>query len=395
MTGDLFQKCYNFKDADMVKDMGIYPYFTPIESAQETEVYIEGKKVLMLGSNSYMGLTFDERVKEAAIEAVKKYGVGCAGSRFLNGTLDLHLELEEILAKFLRKPEALLYSTGYQTNLGVITGLTNKDDYILADKMDHASIIDACKLSFASTVRFNHNDAADLDRKMGNLPKEAGKLIVVDGVFSMEGDIAPLDKLIPVKKKHNARILVDDAHSVGVLGDTGRGTAEHFHLEEETDLIMNTFSKTFATIGGYIAGEKAAINYLKHHSRALMFSASLPPAALGAVKKGLEILQEETWRRTRLWEITKMMREGFQAMGFSTGESVTPIIPLRIGDMFTTFKMRKMLLDAGVFVNPVVPPAVAPTDCLVRTSFMATHTDSQMQFALDTFKSIGKELKVI
>lgn len=395
MAGDLFQKCTDFKDADEVKKMGLYPYFTEIASAQETEVIIEGKKVIMLGSNSYLGLTYHPKVRQGAIDAIEKYGTGCAGSRFLNGTLDLHRELEAKLADFLGKEAALLFSTGYQTNLGVIAGITNKDDFIIADKLDHASIVDGCKLSYAKVIRFNHNDPDDLEKKLQQIPEDRGKLIVVDGVFSMEGDIAPLDKIIPLKKKYGARILVDDAHSVGVLGDNGRGTAEYFHLEDEVDIIMNTFSKTFASIGGYVASTKEVIEYLKHFSRPLIFSASPPPSVLGTVSAALDILKAEPWRRERLWEITEYMRKGFRELGYHTGDSVTPIIPIRIGDMMTTFKMRRMLLDNGVFVNPVVPPAVSPTDCLIRTSFMATHTNKQLDYVLDKFDYIGKKLGVI
>jgi 8-amino-7-oxononanoate synthase len=395
MKGDLFQKCYDFKEADKVRKLGLYPYFTPITSAQETEVYIEGKKVIMLGSNSYMGLTHHPKLREAAKKAIDKYGTGCAGSRFLNGTLDIHNELEEKLAKFLGKEASLLYSTGYQTNLGVISGLALKDDYILADRMDHASIVDGCKLSYAQTIRFKHNDMGDLENKLSNLPEDVGKLIVVDGVFSMEGDITPLPEIVELRKKFGARLLVDDAHSVGVLGKNGKGTAEYFDVEDDVDMIMNTFSKTFASMGGYIASSNKVIDYLKHFSRALIFSASLPPSILASVDAALDIVMTEPWRRERLWKMTEMMHNGFKSLGYSTGESKTAIIPIRIGDMLTTFKMRKRLLEEGVFVNPVVPPAVSPTDCLIRVSFMATHTDEQLEFSLDKFKKVGKEFGVI
>jgi 8-amino-7-oxononanoate synthase len=395
MKGDLFQKCYDFKEADKVRKLGLYPYFTPITSAQETEVYIEGKKVIMLGSNSYMGLTHHPKLREAAKKAIDKYGTGCAGSRFLNGTLDIHNELEEKLAKFLGKEASLLYSTGYQTNLGVISGIALKDDYILADRMDHASIVDGCKLSYAQTIRFKHNDMGDLENKLSNLPEDVGKLIVVDGVFSMEGDITPLPEIVELRKKFGARLLVDDAHSVGVLGKNGKGTAEYFDVEDDVDMIMNTFSKTFASMGGYIASSNKVIDYLKHFSRALIFSASLPPSILASVDAALDIIVTEPWRRERLWKMTEMMHNGFKSLGYSTGESKTAIIPIRIGDMLTTFKMRKRLLEEGVFVNPVVPPAVSPTDCLIRVSFMATHTDEQLEFSLDKFKKVGKEFGVI
>jgi len=391
---DLFDKCKNFTQAKEIMKMGIYPYFTEISSAQETEVTIDGRKVLMLGSNSYLGLTCHPKVKAAAAAALEKYGTGCAGSRFLNGTLDIHRELEERLAAFYRKEDALIFSTGFQTNLGAISALVGKGDSVLIDRLDHASIIDGTRLAFGKIKKYIHNDMDDLERILSHC-NDNGKLIVIDGVFSMEGDIARLPEIIKLARDYGARVMVDDAHSVGVLGKTGRGTAEHFGLEDETDLTMITFSKSLASIGGCIAGDESVIHYLKHHARPLIFSASLPPSAVATVMACLDIIEDEPERRKRLWEITGKMRNGFQAMGYDTCTSETPIIPLIIGDMEKAFMMRKILYDAGIFVNPVVPPAVPPDQTLIRTSFMATHTDPQLDFALEIFEKAGKELGVI
>ncbi len=391
---DLFTKCSEFTRAREIMARGIYPYFTEISSAQETEVTIDGRRVLMLGSNSYLGLTCHPKVKAAAAAALEKYGTGCAGSRFLNGTLDIHRELEERLAAFFRKEAALVYSTGFQTNLGTISALVGKNDTVLIDRLDHASIIDGTRLAFGKISKFVHNDMDDLERILSR-SGENGKLIVIDGVFSMEGDIARLPEIVKVAKEYDSRIMVDDAHSVGVLGKSGRGTAEHFGLEDEVDLIMITFSKSLASIGGCIAGSESVIHYLKHFSRPLIFSASLPPSAVATVTACLDIIDEEPERRDRLWEITRKMHAGFQAMGYDTGKSETPIIPLIIGDLDKAFMMRKILFDAGIFVNPVVPPAVPPDQTLIRTSFMATHTDRQLDFALDVFEKAGKELGII
>ncbi len=391
---DLFTKCVEFTRAREIMALGIYPYFTEISSAQETEVTIEGRKILMLGSNSYLGLTCHPKVKAAAAAALEKYGTGCAGSRFLNGTLDIHRQLEDRLAAFFRKEAALVYSTGFQTNLGTISALVGKNDTVLIDRLDHASIIDGTRLSFGKIKKFTHNDMDDLERILTHCG-ENGKLIVVDGIFSMEGDIARLPRIVELAREYNARVLVDDAHSVGVLGKTGRGTAEHFGLENEVDLIMITFSKSLASIGGCVAGSESVIHYLKHFSRPLIFSASLPPAAVATVMACLDIVEEEPERRSRLWEITHKMLEGFKGMGFRTGDSETPIIPLIIGDLEKSFMMRKLLFDAGIFVNPVVPPAVPPDQTLIRTSFMATHTDPQLDFALETFEKVGKKLGII
>ena len=391
---DLFKKCFEFTRAREIMAMGIYPYFTEISSAQETEVTIDGRTVLMLGSNSYLGLTCHPKVKAAAAAALEKYGTGCAGSRFLNGTLDIHRQLEDRLAAFFRKEAALVYSTGFQTNLGTISALVGKNDTVLIDRLDHASIIDGTRLSFGKIKKFVHNDMDDLERLLSRCG-ENGKLIIVDGIFSMEGDIARLPRIVELAREYGARVLVDDAHSIGVLGKTGRGTPEHFGLEDEVDLITITFSKSLASIGGCVAGSEAVIHYLKHFSRPLIFSASLPPAAVATVMACLDIVEEEPERRFRLWDITNRMLEGFKAMGFRTGDSETPIIPLIIGDLEKSFMMRKLLFDAGIFVNPVVPPAVPPDQTLIRTSFMATHTDPQLDFALETFEKVGKELGII
>lgn len=392
---DLFDKCFNFKDARRVMAAGVYPYFTEISSAQQTEVIINSEKVIMLGSNSYLGLTYHPKVIQAAKDAIDKYGVGCAGSRFLNGTLDLHRELEEELAEFLHKESAITFSTGFQTNLGVISALVGRHDYVIIDKLDHASIIDGCRLAFGRILKFEHNDMEDLEKQLERAG-DSGKLIVVDGVFSMEGDLCDLPNIVKLAKKYNARILVDDAHSVGVMGPNGRGTAEHFGLEDEVDLIMNTFSKSFATIGGYVAGPEEIIHFLKHNARSLIFSASLPPPALGTVLAGLDILKNEPERREKLWKNTRMMMEGLEKLGFDTGNSETPIIPVRVGEYTVAFEMRRRLLqEEHIFVNPVVPPAVPPGDSLIRASFMATHTEEQLNKVLDSFERVGRDLGVI
>lgn len=390
----LLDKCYSFQDAKRAMAMGFYPYFREISSEQDTEVICNGLKMLMLGSNSYLGLTIHPKVKEASIAAVKKYGSGCAGSRFLNGTLDIHIQLEEELARLVGKGAALAYPTGYQANVGCISAMVNKDEFMITDKFDHASIIDGCALSLGTMLRFNHNDMASLERV---LQKIEGKnsLIIVDGIFSMEGDIANLPEIVKLTQKYGAALMVDEAHSLGVLGDLGAGAAAHFGLTAETDLIMGTFSKSLASVGGFIAADEDVIHYLKHKSRALIFSASLPPASTASVLAALKIMEEEPERIERLWEITRYMLKEFQAMGYNTGTSCTPVIPLHVGEMHVAFNMWKRLGEEGVFINPVVPPAVPPNSCLIRCSFMATHTDAQLDFALDKFRAIGKELGVI
>ena len=375
--------------------MGLYPYFVPIESEQGTEVLINGRKILMLGSNSYLGLVTHPKVREAAINAIKKYGTGCAGSRFLNGTLDIHMELEERLAKFTGKEAALLFSTGFQVNLGTISALVSKGEYVILDKSDHASIVDATQLSFGITKRYLHNDMNSLERLLKKLDYDIPKLIVVDGVYSMEGDIANLPEIVRLKKEYNARVMVDDAHAVGVIGKNGSGTADYYGLTDETDLIMATFSKSFASLGGFIAADEYVIHYLKHHARSLIFSASITPASTAACLAALDIMESEPERIEKLWANTNRMRKGLQEMGYDTATSCTPIIPVIIGDNDKVLIMRKMLFDEGIFVNPVVSPAVPKNKTLVRVSLMATHTFDQIDFALEKFKEIGKKLGVI
>jgi len=373
---------------------GFYPYFHVVESEQNPEVVVGGRKMIMLGSNNYLGLTSHPKVKEAAIEAIKKYGSGCAGSRFLNGTLDIHVKLEEKLASFFRKEGALTFSTGYQTNLGIISSIAGKDDVIVIDKLDHASIIDACRLSFAEVKKFKHNDMGSLEFVLKECGNRA-KLVVVDGVYSMEGDIAPLPDIVKVCKKYDARLMVDDAHGIGVLGATGRGTAEHFGLEKEVDIIMGTYSKSMASIGGFVAADEDVIHYIKHTSRPLIFSASPPPASVAAVIVALDIIDQEPDRRERLWHNTNKMMKAFRQMGYDTGVSETPIIPLLMGEMERAFMMWKILHDEGVFANPVVPPATQPGRCMIRTSYMATHTEEMLDRVLDILEKTGKKLGVI
>jgi 8-amino-7-oxononanoate synthase len=391
---DIFEKCKRFTAAREAIEAGLYPYFRVIESAQEPEVMVDGRRMIMIGSNNYLGLTNDPRVKEAAIGALRRYGTGCAGSRFLNGTLDIHVDLEEKLARFMRKEAALVFSTGYQTNLGVISALAGKDDVVLIDKMDHASIIDGCRLSFSEIKKFRHNDMDDLERLLKQY-NDRGKLIVVDGVFSMEGDIINLPGVVELAKRYNARLMVDDAHGIGVLGKTGRGTAEHFSLEEEVDLIMGTYSKSLASIGGFIAASEEVIHYVKHFARSLIFSASPPPASIASVSAAVDIIDSEPERRERLWKNTKKMLEGFKSLGFDTGDSETPIIPIIVGDDMKAFRMARMLHDRGIFANVAVSPAVPNGRALIRTSYMATHTDEQLDRVLEAFREVGKEMGII
>jgi 8-amino-7-oxononanoate synthase len=391
----LFSKVRNYTSANQVRAMGLYPYFRTISSAQDTEVIMNGQKVLMLGSNSYLGLTNDPRIKEATEAAVRKYGSGCAGSRFLNGTLDLHIQLESELAQLMKKEAVLLYSTGFQVNLGVASTIVGKDEYILADKANHASLVEGCRLSLGKTLRFGHNDMAALGRRLEQLPHEAGKLIVVDGVFSMEGDIIKLPELVRLAKQHNAAVMVDDAHGIGVLGKNGSGTASHFGLEDDVQLIMGTFSKSLASLGGFIASDAATIDYLKHNSRTLVFSASMSPSNAAAVLAALKIMVAEPERIAQLWKNTERMKQGLLALGFHLGDSETPILPVYVHDMLKTFQFCKLLQDEGVFVNPVVSPGVPPGEELLRVSLMATHTFGQIDRALEKFQRVGKELGVI
>lgn len=375
--------------------MGVYPYFRCIESEQDTEVLMSGKKVLMFGSNSYMGLTNHPRIKEAAIAATRKYGTGCAGSRFLNGTVDIHLQLENELAQFVGKDEALVYSTGFQVNLGVLSCITGRRDTIICDELDHASIVDGRRLSFSTVRKFRHNNMESLEKELQACDPDTIKLIVVDGVFSMEGDIANLPEIVRLKDKYNASIMVDEAHGLGVLGNQGRGTCDHFGLTKDVDLIMGTFSKSLATIGGFIAADKEVINYIRHNSRSYIFSASNTPAATAAALEALHIIQEEPERMENLWKITNYTLKNFRDLGFEIGNTSTPIIPLYIRDTDKTFMVTKMLWEAGVFVNPVVPPACSPQDTLIRFSLMATHTKEQIDRALDVMVPIFKQLDII
>lgn len=391
----LLDKVRNFTSAAEVRALGLYPYFRTISSGQDTEVIIRGRKVLMLGSNSYLGLTNHPKVKEAARAALEKYGTGCAGSRFLNGTLEIHIELEEALARLVRKEAVLIYSTGFQVNLGVISAMVGRNEYVLADKCDHASIVDGCLLSLGDFIRFPHRDMAGLEARLQKLDPEAGKLIVVDGVFSMEGDIIQLPEVCRLAQKYGAAVMVDDAHAIGVLGEKGAGTASHFGLTDQVHFIMGTFSKSLASLGGFIASDAATIDYLKHQSRALIFSASMSPANAAAALAALQIMQAEPERIARLWQNTKRMKDGLLALGFNLGDSETPILPVYCRDLMTAFKMTKRLEEEGVFVNPVVPPAVAPGRELIRISLMATHTDQQIDFALEKLGKVGKELGLI
>ena len=374
---------------------GIYPYFRMIESDQDTEVVISGKKVLMFGSNAYLGLTNHPKVKEAAIDAIKKYGTGCAGSRFLNGTLDLHIQLEKRLAEFVGKEEAIIYSTGFQVNLGVVSCLTGREDYILWDELDHASIIEGHRLSYSTKLKYKHNDMESLEKQLQKCEPDKIKLIVTDGVFSMEGDVAKLPEIIALAKKYNASVMVDEAHGIGVLGKQGRGTCDHFGVTEDVDLIMGTFSKSFASIGGFIASDKETINYLRHNSRSYIFSASNTPAATAAAGAALDIMLSEPERIDHLWKLTNYALEGFRTMGCEIGHTSTPIIPLYIRDNDKTFMVVRDLFDLGVFVNPVVSPAVAPQDTLIRFSLMATHTQEQLNQAMDAIQTIFKKYGII
>jgi len=392
---DIFEKCAKFTTAREVMAAGFYPYFTTLQSAQDPEVIVNGKPMIMIGSNDYLGLTTHPRLKRAAARALRKYGTGCTGSRFLNGTFDIHEELESKLAKFEGKEAALFFTTGFLTNLGTIAGLVGKDDVVITDKLDHASIIDACRLSFGETRRFRHNNMEDLERTLESVEPSRGKFIVVDGVFSTEGDIANLPEIVRLAKKYGARTMVDDAHAIGVLGKGGRGTAEHFGLQDEVDITMGTCSKSLASIGGFIVASEEVIHYLKHHSRALIFSASPPPASVAVVLEAVKVIEEEPERREQLWRNTRKMKKGFQEMGYDTGTSETPIIPLLVGDDMAAFKMRKILFENGIFSNPFVTPAVPKGRAVIRTSYMATHTNEQLDRVLEVFERVGRQLGII
>jgi 8-amino-7-oxononanoate synthase len=393
MGKKLHERTAQFIEAAMARERGIYPYFRPIESGQDTEVYIDNKRVLMFGSNSYLGLTSHPKIKEAAKKAIDKYGTGCAGSRFLNGTLDIHVELEERLAKFVGKEASIIFSTGFQVNLGVLSCIAGRNDYLILDEYDHASLIDGSRLSFARTLKYAHNDMDDLRARLRNIPEDALKLIVVDGVFSMEGDIVKLPELVEVAEEFGANIMVDDAHGLGVVGVKGAGTGSHFGLNDQVDLIMGTFSKSFASLGGFIASDKETIDYIKHKARSLIFSASMTPASVASVLAALDIIETEPQHIENLWKNTEYATTLMLEEGFDIGASESPILPIYVRDNEKTFLATNMLQNEGVFVNPVVSPAVPADSSLLRFSLMATHTFSQIDEAVEkiakSFKKVG------
>ena len=391
---DIFEKAYNYTVANDFKEAGLYPYFLAMEGNEGSEAIYQGRRIIMCGSNNYLGLTIHPKVREAAMNAVERFGSSCTGSRFLNGTLEMHLELEQQLAEYVGKEAALVFSTGMQVNLGTVSAVVGKGDVVILDKDDHASIVDGARLSWGDIKRFRHNDLDDLERVLNLAGPEKKKLIVVDGLFSMEGDIAPLPEIVPLLKKYNARLMVDDAHGIGVLG-RGRGTAAHFGMTDDVDLIMGTFSKSFASLGGFIAGDKVVVDFIQHTARSLIFSASIPPSNAAAALAALKIMREEPERVDRLTEIGKKMRQGFSELGFDIGNSETPVIPIIIGDDVKTFMFWRALLDAGVYVNAIISPATPPGRQLLRTSYMAIHTDDQLERVLETFAQVGKEFGVI
>lgn len=391
---DIFEKCGNFTIAKQAIQEGYYPYFIPLTENEGTEVVYRGHRMIMCGSNNYLGLTTHPKVREASCQAVERYGTSCTGSRFLNGTLEMHEILEAELAEFVGKEAALVFSTGMQANLGTVSALVGRGDYVILDKDDHASIVDGARLSYGEIQRYRHNEMEHLERVLQSLPEQSGKLIVVDGLFSMEGDLAPLPEMIPLAKKYGARLMVDDAHGMGVLGG-GHGTAAHFGVTQDVDIIMSTFSKSFASLGGFIAGDESVVHYIKHTARSLIFSASIPPANAAAALASLHIMREEPERIQRVNDTGKKMREGFKSLGFNIGHSVTPVIPILIGDDQLTFNTWRRLFENGVFVNPVISPAVSPGRQLLRTSYMATHTDHQLDCVLEIFEKVGKEVGLI
>jgi len=394
-SNDIFAKAYDFTKAEEIKAEGLYPYFKPLQATDGTTVQIDGREVIMAGSNNYLGLTNDPRVIEAATDVLKVYGTGCTGSRYLNGTLDLHIELEEKLAEFMRKDSCVLFSTGYQTNEGAIQTIAGRKDVIFSDKDNHACIVTGTLVSNAKTMRFQHNDMEQLEMLMERADENAGKIIVSDGVFSMSGTIANVPELVRLKKKFDARLYLDDAHAIGVIGEGGRGSASTFDLLDEVDLVSGTFSKSFASLGGFLVGDHEVIEYIRHNSPAHIFSASMPPANVATVLKALEILKDETWRLERLDEISNYMRDSLRDMGFNVWSSQTPIIPVVIGEMMDCFKFWKGLFEAGVYVNAVVPPGVPRGQSLVRTSYMATHTDEHLDRILEAFRKVGIEQGII
>lgn len=374
---------------------GVYPYFREISSEQEPEVLIDGKKVLMFGSNCYSGLVADPRIKEAAIEATKKYGTGCAGSPFLNGTLDIHKQLERRIAEYIGKEDVMIYSTGFEVNLGVVSCLTGREDYILWDEQDHASIIEGRRLSFSTALKYKHNDMASLEKQLQKCDPDKVKLIVTDSVFSMEGDVANVPEIVKLAKKYNASVMVDEAHGIGVFGKGGRGVCNHFGVTDDVDLVMGTFSKSFASLGGFIATDKEITNFLRHHSRSYIFTASITPASTAAALKAIDIMESEPERQEHLWEITNFALDGFRNMGCEIGNTSTPIIPLFIRDDYKTYHVVRDLFEEGLFVNPVVSPAVAPQDTLIRFSLMATHSKAQVEYALDKIQKVFRKYELI
>ncbi|OGO25421.1 MAG: 8-amino-7-oxononanoate synthase [Chloroflexi bacterium RBG_16_52_11] len=391
---DIFEKCPSFTIAREAMAGGYYPFFIPMTDNEGSEAVFQGRRVIMCGSNNYLGLTTHPKVRQAAIDAVHRYGTSCTGSRFANGTLELHEQLERELAEWVGKETALIFTTGMQTNLGVISALVGRSDVVILDKDDHASIVDGARLSWGELKRFRHNDMVDLERVLSSIPDEMGKLVVVDGLFSMGGDLAPLPELVPLCKRYTARLMVDDAHSMGVFGN-GQGTAAHFGLTNEVDLIMSTFSKSFASIGGFIAGDDVVIHYIKHHARALIFSASISPPNTAAALAALHVMQEEPERIQRVNQVGERMRQELQRLGYDIGHSVSPIVPILIGDDMRTIFAWKLLFESGVFVNPVLSPAVAEGQQLLRTSYMATHTDEQLDRALEIYERVGKQVGLI
>ena len=391
---DIFEKCIGFTTAKEAIAAGIYPYFIPLTGSEGNEAIYQGRRLIMCGSNNYLGLTTHPKVRAAAEEAIRIYGTSCTGSRFLNGTLEMHEQLERELASFVNKEAALVFSTGMQTNLGTISALVSRGDVVILDKDDHASIVDGARLSWGETKRFRHSDMKDLEHVLSSIPEQKGKLVVVDGLYSMGGDIAPLPEIVPLCKKYGARLMVDDAHAIGVLGG-GHGTAAHFGLTEQVDLIMSTFSKSFASLGGFIAGDEPVIHYVKHFARALIFSASIPPANAAAALAALEVMRTEPERIQRLNEIADYMRKSYKQLGFNTLQSTTPVIPILIGDTMKTIMVWKLLFDNGVFVNPVLSPGVPVGQELLRTSYMATHTNEQLDKVLSIFEQVGKQVGLI
>jgi 8-amino-7-oxononanoate synthase len=392
---DVFQKCSDYTRADSLREAGVYRYFRRISSQQDPVVTIDGKRLIMLGSNNYLGLASHPEVKAAAIAAIEQFGTGCAGSPLLNGSLTLHAELEARLAGFMKCEAALIFTTGFQVNLGVLSCLSGRHDNIFLDDLDHACIVDGVRLGFAKQIKFRHNDAADLEEKIVRSGEGKGRLIVVDGVYSMEGDLCPLPAIVDVKKRHNARLMVDDAHGIGVLGEHGRGTGEHFGVEDEVDLVMGTFSKSLACVGGFVAGERYVIDFIRHNARSQIFAASMPPASAAAVLKALDIVEREPERRHRLWENTRYMKAALDDLGYDTGEAASPVIPMVVGDDFTAFRMVADLHEEGVFANPVVSPAVPPGRAMIRTSYMATHTREHLDQALAALEVVGKRHGVL